>query len=139
MDRPKYLRAASAPLLPKSVGLSSASPAGARVAMEAPKRAAGRGCVKCGQRAHLKRPKTLEAICRPCFFEAFENEVHETIVSSKLFKPGERVAIAASGAGLLQCFVMQRLMQPHCARPLVCRQSPFSLGETARRDLFERV
>lgn len=85
----KYLRAASA----AGEGLQ---------AMEAPKRAAGRGCVKCGERAHLKRPKTMEAICRPCFFTAFENEVHETIVSNKLFKPGERVAIAASGARLLQ-------------------------------------
>jgi cytoplasmic tRNA 2-thiolation protein 1 len=39
----------------------------------------------------------LETVCRECFFEAFEREVHETIVSNRLFKPGEKVAIAASG------------------------------------------
>lgn len=36
-------------------------------------------------------------MCRACFFKVFEDEVHETIVTQKLFKPGERVAIAASG------------------------------------------
>ncbi|GLI71628.1 hypothetical protein VaNZ11_016900, partial [Volvox africanus] len=47
--------------------------------------------------AMLKRPKTQEQVCRECFFTLFEEEVHETIVQTKLFKPGERVAIAASG------------------------------------------
>jgi cytoplasmic tRNA 2-thiolation protein 1 len=32
-----------------------------------------------------------------CFFTVFEEEIHYTIVSNKLFKPGEKVAIAASG------------------------------------------
>lgn len=56
------------------------------------------GCVRCGKnRASLKRPKTLELLCRDCFYEVFEDEIHHTIVSNSLFKPGERVAIAASG------------------------------------------
>lgn len=36
-------------------------------------------------------------ICRECFYQVFEDEIHETIVSTKLFKRGERVAIGASG------------------------------------------
>ncbi|GIM11593.1 hypothetical protein Vretimale_15091, partial [Volvox reticuliferus] len=59
---------------------------------------APRSCIKCqSSKAMLKRPKTQEQVCRGCFFTLFEEEVHETIVQTKLFKPGERVAIAASG------------------------------------------
>lgn len=36
-------------------------------------------------------------LCRECFFEAFENEVHFTITKAQLFKPNSTVAIAASG------------------------------------------
>lgn len=52
----------------------------------------------CNNRAVLRRPKTLESLCRECFYLAFETEVHETIVSNGLFeKRGEKVALAASG------------------------------------------
>ncbi|GMH43199.1 hypothetical protein BSKO_11121 [Bryopsis sp. KO-2023] len=55
-------------------------------------------CCKCNERrAVLRRPKTGEQHCRECFYLALEDEVHETIVKYKLFKPGERVAIGASG------------------------------------------
>ena len=36
-------------------------------------------------------------LCRECFYRAFEEEVHETIVQNELFSPGERIAVAASG------------------------------------------
>ena len=36
-------------------------------------------------------------LCRDCFYRAFEEEVHETIVQNRLFLPGERIAVAASG------------------------------------------
>jgi cytoplasmic tRNA 2-thiolation protein 1 len=36
-------------------------------------------------------------LCKECFYQALEDEVHQTIVSHNLFKPGERVAVAASG------------------------------------------
>jgi cytoplasmic tRNA 2-thiolation protein 1 len=39
----------------------------------------------------------LIQLCRECFYAALEDEVHQTIVQSKLFIPGERVAIGASG------------------------------------------
>jgi cytoplasmic tRNA 2-thiolation protein 1 len=37
-------------------------------------------------------------LCRDCFYLALEEEVHQTIIQSNLFSPGERVAVAASGA-----------------------------------------
>ncbi|XP_012282272.1 cytoplasmic tRNA 2-thiolation protein 1 [Orussus abietinus] len=52
---------------------------------------------KCGKAAILKRPKTGDAICKDCFFWAFETEIHNTITCAKLFKSGEKVAIGASG------------------------------------------
>ncbi|KAJ3008109.1 nucleotidyltransferase, partial [Thoreauomyces humboldtii] len=55
-------------------------------------------CVLCKEkRAVLKRPKTAQQICRTCFYAVFELEVHITIQDSKLFKAGDKVAIAASG------------------------------------------
>ncbi|CAL4156060.1 unnamed protein product [Meganyctiphanes norvegica] len=51
----------------------------------------------CGKNAILKRPKTGHALCKECFFWAFEEEVHHTITAAQLFKPGEYVAVAASG------------------------------------------
>jgi len=55
-------------------------------------------CQLCStQKAMLKRPKTAQMICRDCFYRVFETEIHETIISNKLFKAGDKVAIAASG------------------------------------------
>eukprot|EP01112_Ceratiomyxa_fruticulosa_P012591 TRINITY_DN3495_c0_g2_i1.p1 TRINITY_DN3495_c0_g2~~TRINITY_DN3495_c0_g2_i1.p1 ORF type:complete len:381 (-),score=59.91 TRINITY_DN3495_c0_g2_i1:26-1168(-) len=61
-------------------------------------RKAPRLCCLCNvQKAVLKRPKTNEMICKECFFRVFEDEIHHTIVSNKLFNRGDKVAIAASG------------------------------------------
>ncbi|KKP02533.1 hypothetical protein THAR02_05346 [Trichoderma harzianum] len=55
-------------------------------------------CVRCqANKAVVKRPKNHHKLCRECFITVFEDEVHHTIISSKLFYPGERVAIGASG------------------------------------------
>ncbi|KAL5927989.1 cytosolic thiouridylase subunit Ctu1 [Pyricularia oryzae] len=55
-------------------------------------------CVLCGtERALIKRPKNHHKLCKKCFIQIFEDEVHHTITSSNLFTPGERVAIGASG------------------------------------------
>lgn len=57
-----------------------------------------RNCALCEEaRAILKRPKTGQQICKDCFFYVFETEVHNTITQAKLFRPGDRVAIGASG------------------------------------------
>ena len=48
-------------------------------------------------KAIIRRPKTGQRVCKECFFELFETEVHETITKSQMFKPGQRVGIGASG------------------------------------------
>ncbi|KUI62203.1 Cytoplasmic tRNA 2-thiolation protein 1 [Cytospora mali] len=55
-------------------------------------------CVVCKtERALIKRPKNHQKLCKKCFIQIFEDEVHHTIISSNLFFPGEKVAIGASG------------------------------------------
>lgn len=55
-------------------------------------------CARCStNRAVIKRPKNHHKLCRGCFLTVFEDEVHHTITSSKLFYPGERIAVGASG------------------------------------------
>ncbi|KAF8626474.1 hypothetical protein AX15_004857 [Amanita polypyramis BW_CC] len=62
-------------------------------------------------KAMLKRPKTGQQICRECFFYVFETEVHNTIMEAGLFKPGDRVAIGASGGkdSTVLAYVMKAL------------------------------
>lgn len=55
-------------------------------------------CFSCqNNRAVIIRPKNRHKLCRTCFLEIFETEVHETITSTSLFHPGERIAVGASG------------------------------------------
>jgi cytoplasmic tRNA 2-thiolation protein 1 len=55
-------------------------------------------CFNCqAARAVIIRPKNRHKLCKACFIEIFETEIHETIVSTSLFKRGERIAIGASG------------------------------------------
>ncbi|MBN3289221.1 CTU1 protein, partial [Polypterus senegalus] len=55
-------------------------------------------CNRCEiKKAHLKRPKTGHSLCKECFFWVFEEEVHHSILSAKLFNRGETVGIGASG------------------------------------------
>jgi len=69
----------------------------------------------CGRKAFLRRPKTNTALCKECFLEAFENEVHHTITSGKLFHPGQVVAIGASGGkdSTVLAYVMKHLNEKH--------------------------
>ncbi|PWN51606.1 cytoplasmic tRNA 2-thiolation protein 1 [Violaceomyces palustris] len=58
----------------------------------------GKVCEIClVSRPMVKRPKTGQKVCKECFFQLFESEVHFTIVSNRLFRRGEKVAIGASG------------------------------------------
>ncbi|CAN6654929.1 cytoplasmic tRNA 2-thiolation protein 1 [Trichomonascus vanleenenianus] len=59
----------------------------------------------------LKRPKTGQRLCKGCFYEVFETEIHNTITDSKLFYRGERVAIGASGGkdSTVLAYVMKTL------------------------------
>ncbi|KAL6561007.1 cytosolic thiouridylase subunit Ctu1 [Orobanche gracilis] len=80
------------------------------------KRGRVRLCCLCNQqRASLKRPKTLENICRECFYRVFEDEIHDVILSNKLFTPGERVAIGASSGkdSTVLAYVLSKLNKRH--------------------------
>lgn len=55
-------------------------------------------CELChGRKAVMKRPKNLQKLCKECFYNVFETEIHNTITDAELFKPGDVVAIGASG------------------------------------------
>ncbi|CAA3029977.1 cytoplasmic tRNA 2-thiolation 1 [Olea europaea subsp. europaea] len=76
----------------------------------------GRLCSICNdRRAALKRPKTLEQICRECFYAVFEDEIHKVIVENQIFKPGERIAIGASGGkdSTVLAYVLSELNRRH--------------------------
>lgn len=69
----------------------------------------------CGKNAILKRPKTGHALCKECFFDAFETEVHFTITKAQLFKRGSTVAVAASGGkdSTVLAYVLKHLNKKH--------------------------
>ena len=55
-------------------------------------------CALCStNRALIIRPKNRQKLCKVCFLNLFESEIHNTITANSLFSPGERVAIGASG------------------------------------------
>nr|CAD7462770.1 unnamed protein product [Timema tahoe] len=70
---------------------------------------------RCGRNAVLKRPKTGDALCKDCFFWAFETEIHKTIVGGGLFKRGDSVAVAASGGkdSTVLAYVLKLLNKRH--------------------------
>lgn len=63
----------------------------------------------------MRRPKNGKNLCKKCFFEIFEQEIHETIVNNKLFEPGDYVAIGASGGkdSTVLAYVMKLLNERH--------------------------
>lgn len=55
-------------------------------------------CEKCGiEKAIIVRPKNKMKVCKTCFFEVFEDEIHELIISTEMFKRGLRVGVGISG------------------------------------------
>lgn len=57
-----------------------------------------RECELCKtNRAQILRPKNHVRLCGLCFIDTFEAEIAETIISTNLFRPAERIAIGASG------------------------------------------
>ncbi|CAF2065157.1 unnamed protein product [Brassica napus] len=80
---------------------------------EAKSKKPARLCCICNERRPvLKRPKTLQQICRECFYE---EEIHQAIVKNRLFKSGERVAIGASGGkdSTVLAYVLSELNRRH--------------------------
>lgn len=73
-------------------------------------------CALCAtNRAVILRPKNHQKLCKQCFIQIFEDETHETIIANRLFSPGERIAIGASGgkdSTVLAC-VLKTLNERH--------------------------
>ncbi|KAG9395240.1 2-thiocytidine tRNA biosynthesis protein TtcA [Carpediemonas membranifera] len=55
------------------------------------------GCAICGGMAAIKYTADGRLLCKPCFFQSFEDAVLHTIEADSLFTPGQRVAIGVSG------------------------------------------
>ncbi|XP_076925817.1 cytoplasmic tRNA 2-thiolation protein 1-like [Bidens hawaiensis] len=72
-------------------------------------------CICHHRRPALKRPETLQQICRDCFYVVFEEEIHAAIVDNNLFKHGDRIAIGASGGkdSTVLAYVMSELNRRH--------------------------
>ena len=55
-------------------------------------------CALCTtNRALIIRPKNHQKLCKTCFINLFESEIHNTVTANSLFSSGERIAIGASG------------------------------------------
>ncbi|CAJ0929070.1 unnamed protein product, partial [Mesorhabditis belari] len=69
----------------------------------------------CTSAATIKRSKDGSAVCATCFTRRFEEDVHETISATNLFKRGEKVAIGASGGkdSTVLAYVMKVLNARH--------------------------
>lgn len=48
-------------------------------------------------KAVIVRPRNKMKVCKDCFFELFETEIHDLIVSTKMFDKSSRVGIGISG------------------------------------------
>ena len=48
-------------------------------------------------KAILKRPSNLKYLCKECFFNIFETEIHNTIINNNLFNKNMKLCIGASG------------------------------------------
>ena len=93
---------------------------------------APKSCALCrNAKAILRRPKTGQQICKDCFFRVFENEVHNTITEATLFKPGDSVAIGASGGkGACISFGLLAIYEPStCADSTVLAYVMKTLNE----------
>jgi hypothetical protein len=81
-------------------------------------------CSACHVRyPQIRRSATRLPYCKECFYDAFEMDVHTTIMEQKLFTPGDRVAIAISGGkGFFIAIVYKKrrtcLNRFHCFSPL---------------------
>lgn len=70
-------------------------------------------CLK--ERPVMKRPKNGSCLCKNCFFNIFEQEIHETITKCELFCRGDFVAIGASGGkdSTVLAYIMKLLNDRH--------------------------
>lgn len=63
----------------------------------------------------MRRPKNGNSLCKQCFYQIFEDEIHDTIVECRLFERGDFVAIGASGGkdSTVLAYIMKLLNERH--------------------------
>jgi cytoplasmic tRNA 2-thiolation protein 1 len=55
-------------------------------------------CENCGiRKAIILRPKNKMKVCKECFFELFEDEIHSLIVNTNMFERNSRIGVGISG------------------------------------------
>ncbi|SCN58777.1 cytoplasmic tRNA 2-thiolation protein 1, putative [Plasmodium chabaudi chabaudi] len=55
-------------------------------------------CEQCNKNnVCMLRPSNKEKLCKYCFLESFEDEVHTTILKKKMFEDNDKICIAVSG------------------------------------------
>lgn len=66
-------------------------------------------------KAVIVRPKNKHKLCKTCFFDCFENDIHKNITESNMFSAGERVAIGMSGGkdSTVLAYVLNMLNKKH--------------------------
>ena len=73
-------------------------------------------CDACkSNRPVMRRPKNGKSLCKQCFYDVFEREIHETIIKCELFERGDYVAIGASGGkdSTVLAYIMKLLNDRH--------------------------
>ncbi|KAL6122702.1 tRNA 2-thiocytidine biosynthesis protein TtcA [Nucleospora cyclopteri] len=69
-------------------------------------------CEECKiAKAVILRSKNKKKVCKECFFTLFENEIHQLIVDTEMFKPGQHVGIGLSGGkdSVVLSYVLEKL------------------------------
>lgn len=73
-------------------------------------------CDVCGDvKASVIYAATQQRVCKPCFFQLFEDGVHSTITATEMFRPGERVGLGVSGGkdSTVLAYVLDLLNRRH--------------------------
>lgn len=73
-------------------------------------------CEHCGiRKAIILRPKNKMKVCKECFYDLFEQEIHSLIVDTKMFDRGSRVGIGISGGkdSTVLAYILNKLNIKH--------------------------
>ncbi|MFZ8833058.1 MAG: TIGR00269 family protein, partial [Candidatus Caldipriscus sp.] len=54
-------------------------------------------CTRCGKDAIINLPYAKQKLCKDCFNDFFVKRVRRVVEEYRMFKEGERVAVAVSG------------------------------------------
>jgi len=73
-------------------------------------------CERCrNAKAIILRSRDRQKVCKECFYELFEDDIHQLIVSTGMFPRGSRVGIGISGGkdSTVLAYVLEKLNRVH--------------------------